>query len=97
MTTGAEWDTPVLRGLTLTANATAISRQYIDADNTQTIPGYTLFDVGTRYATQIASRPVTLRGTVTNVTNKAYWGMPLTSSLGLGAPRTFELSATVDF
>ena len=94
---GAEWDTPVLRGLTLTANATAISRQYIDADNTQTIPGYTLFDVGTRYATQIASRPVTLRGTVTNVTNKAYWGMPLTSSLGLGAPRTFELSATVDF
>ncbi len=94
---GAEWDTPVIQGLTLTANATAISRQYIDADNTQTIPGYTLFDVGTRYATQIASRPVTLRGTVTNVTNKAYWGMPLTSSLGLGAPRTFELSATVDF
>ena len=40
---------------------------------------------------------MTLRGTVTNVTDKAYWGMPLTSSLGLGATRTFELSATVDF
>ena len=42
-------------------------------------------------------RPVTLRASVTNVTNKAYWGAPLLSSLGLGAPRTFGLSATVDF
>ena len=94
---GVEWDTPVLQGLTLTANATALSKQYISADNQQSIPGYTLFDVGARYATQVANRPVTLRGNVSNLTNKAYWGMPLTTSLGLGAPRTFELSASVDF
>ena len=94
---GVEWDTPLVQGLTLTANATAISRQYISADNSLSVPGYTVYDLGTRYATQLASRPLTLRGNVTNVTNKAYWGMPLTSSLGLGAPRTFELSATVDF
>lgn len=92
-----EWDTPVIEGLTLTANATSVSQQYISADNSQSIPGYTIFDVGTRYALQVASRPVTLRGNVSNLTNKAYWGTPLLSSLGLGAPRTFELSATVDF
>ncbi|WP_407728640.1 TonB-dependent receptor [Pseudomonas helleri] len=94
---GVEWDTPVIDGLTLTANATSVSKQYINADNSQSIPGYTIFDVGTRYTTHLASRPITLRGSVTNVTNKGYWGTPLLSSLGLGAPRTVELSASVDF
>ncbi|MGO3623463.1 MAG: TonB-dependent receptor, partial [Pseudomonas helleri] len=94
---GVEWDTPVLDGLTLTANTTSVSKQYINADNSQSIPGYTIFDVGTRYTTHLASRPITLRGSVTNVANKAYWGTPLLSSLGLGAPRTVELSASVDF
>ena len=94
---GVEWDTPVIDGLTLTANATSVSKQYINADNSQSIPGYTIFDVGTRYTTHLASRPITLRGSVTNVTNKAYWGTPLLSSLGLGAARTVELSASVDF
>lgn len=94
---GMEWDTPILDGLTLTGNATSVSQQYISADNAQSIPGHTIYDVGARYATHFASRPVTLRGNITNVTNKAYWGTPLLSSLGLGAPRTFELSASVDF
>ncbi|MDD0975279.1 TonB-dependent receptor [Pseudomonas fontis] len=94
---GVEWDTPVVDGLTLTANATSLSKQYISADNSLSIPGYTIFDVGARFATQVASRPVTLRANVSNLTNKDYWGVPLTASLGLGAPRTFELSATVDF
>lgn len=94
---GVEWDTPMLDGLTLTANATAVSKQYINIDNSQSIPGYTIYDVGARYAMQVADRPVTLRGTVNNVTNKAYWGIPQLTSLGLGAPRTVQLSASVDF
>ena len=94
---GVEWDTPLVHGLTLTANATSVSWQYIDTNNTQSIPGYTVYDLGSRYATQVASRALTLRASVTNVANKAYWGTPLLSSLGLGAPRTVELSATVDF
>nr|WP_225913024.1 TonB-dependent receptor [Pseudomonas shirazensis] len=94
---GLEWDTPLVPGLTFTGNATSVGKQYISSDNTLSIPGYTLYDVGARYTTQAASYPVTLRDSVTNLTNKAYWGMPLTSSLGLGAPRTVQLSATVDF
>jgi iron complex outermembrane receptor protein len=94
---GVEWDTPLVQGLTLTANATAVSRQYISADNALAVPGRTTYDLGARYATRVASHPLTLRGSVTNVANKAYWGMPLLSSLALGAPRTVQLSATVDF
>lgn len=94
---GAEWDVPTISGLTVTANATAVSKQYISADNSLWAAGRVTYDLGARYATKIASSPVTFRATVLNVSNKAYWGMPLLSSLALGAPRTFALSATMDF
>ncbi|WP_371813884.1 TonB-dependent receptor [Diaphorobacter sp. HDW4A] len=94
---GAEWDVPALQGLTVTANATAVSKQYISADNQLWASGRTIYDVGARYSTKAAEYPITLRATVNNVTNKAYWGMPLLSSLALGAPRTVVVSASVDF
>ncbi|MEG2881198.1 MAG: TonB-dependent siderophore receptor [Comamonas sp.] len=93
---GVEWDVPGAAGLTLTGNATAVSKQYISADNGLWVGGRTTYDLGARYATQVANRPVTLRAGITNLTNKAYWGMPLLSSLALGAPRTFQLSASID-
>jgi iron complex outermembrane receptor protein len=86
-----------LAGPDLTGNATAMSKQYISADNSLSVPGRTLFDVGARYSTTVAGRPLALRASVNNVTNKAYWGMPLLSSLALGAPRTVLVSATMDF
>ena len=94
---GAEWDVPAVQGLTLLGNATAVSKQYISADNSLWVAGRVTYDVGARYATRISGKPVTFRATVLNVTNKAYWGMPLLSSLALGAPRTVALSATMDF
>lgn len=94
---GVEWDVPTLQGLTLTGNATAMSKQYISADNSLSVPGRTLFDVGARYSTTVAGRSLALRASVNNVTNKSYWGMPLLSSLALGAPRTVLVSATIDF
>lgn len=94
---GAEWDVPAAQGLTLTANATWADKQYLSADNSLSIPSRTVFDVGARYVTKVSGNPLTLRATVTNVTNKAYWAKPHFTSLGLGAPRTFLLSATMDF
>lgn len=92
-----EWDTPALHGLTLTVNATTASKQYLSADNSLSIPGRTVFDVGARYTTRVGGNSVTLRAAVTNLTNKAYWAKPHFTSLGLGAPRTFMLSASMDF
>lgn len=94
---GAEWDVPAVQGLTVTGNATAVSKQYVSADNALWAAGRTTYDAGARYATKFGGRPLTLRASVANLTNKAYWGMPLLSSLALGAPRTFQLSAAVDF
>ena len=94
---GTEWDVPTMQGLTLTANATWADKQYLSADNSLSIPGRTVFEVGARYATKVSGRPLTLRASVTNLTNKAYWAKPHYTSLALGAPRTFYLSATMDF
>lgn len=94
---GGEWDLPYVHGLTVTGNATAVSKQYINAENTLSVPGRTIYDLGARYVTNVSNLPLTLRANVANITNKAYWGMPQLFSLALGAPRTFTLSATVDF
>jgi len=95
---GLEWDTPFVERLTLTATANYAAKQFISADNRLKIPAHTVYDIGVRYATRIAETPLTLRVSVANVTNKAYWGMPtLGGTLGLGEPRTVMVSATLGF
>jgi outer membrane receptor for ferrienterochelin and colicin len=69
----------------------------INADNSLSIPGHTVFDLGARYTSKVAGNPITVRAAVTNVDNKAYWSKANFTNLGMGAPRTFNLSVTMDF
>ncbi|MFT3803662.1 MAG: TonB-dependent receptor [Burkholderiaceae bacterium] len=92
---GTEWDIPAVDGLTLLANATYVSKRYINADNSQWVGGRAIYDLGIGYAVKLGSRPLTLRAIVTNVANKAYWGTFLAD--GLGEPRTFRLAASMGF
>ena len=95
---GAEWDIHAGAGMvTLSANATAVSKQYLNQENNLSVPGHTIFDVGARYNAKVSGHPFTLRAEVKNLTNKAYWGMPRLSNLSLGAPRTFLFSGSYDF
>ncbi|WP_417223483.1 TonB-dependent siderophore receptor [Achromobacter spanius] len=97
MNLGVEWDTPFAPGLTVSARALRTTSQYLDARNTQEIPAWTRVDLGARYAWRAGNTPVTLRATVENVFNKAYWASASSNGLTIGAPRTVLLSATVDF
>lgn len=92
---GIEWDIPQVQGLSLTGNVVAATKQYINANNSLSVAGRTIFDVGARYETALVGKPVTLRANVFNLTNKAYWAGSLSS--GLGAPRTIMFSASMDF
>lgn len=94
---GAEWDTPFARGLTLTARTIYTSSQYLNAANTQSIPGWTRFDAGARYTVPIANKPVTFRAEILNLFGNNYWASTIGGNLILGTPRTALLSATVDF
>lgn len=98
---GLEWDVPGAPGLTLTGRAIHTSSQYINADNTHSIPSWTRFDLGARYITDIGGQVMTLRARIDNVTNRDYWasagGYPGANYLVLGAPRTLTVTASFDF
>lgn len=93
----AEWDMPFMTGLTLTARMLRTSDQYVDVGNTQTIPGWTRFDVGARYAFKANGTPMVIRATVENVLDKNYWQSAAREGLTIGAPRTVLLSVSAAF
>jgi iron complex outermembrane receptor protein len=98
---GVEWDVPQVRGLSLNARAVYTSGQFADAANQQQLPSWTRLDLGASYLTRVMGRDLTLRARVDNLTDRAYWasagGYPGAGYLVAGAPRTFVVSATLDF
>jgi iron complex outermembrane receptor protein len=95
---GAEWDTPWVAGLTLTGSVMHTGSEYINQANTQSVPSWTTFDLGARYATKVYGKDLTLRANVVNVFNKAYWsGVASYGTISQGVPRTLMLSASMDF
>jgi iron complex outermembrane receptor protein len=99
---GAEWDVPTVQGLTLTSRGIYSSSQYLDQSNDKEIDSWERFDVGARYAFKIDEKNITLRANVENVADKRYWSSAGASDdsepgLTLSTPRTYLVSATVDF
>jgi iron complex outermembrane receptor protein len=95
---GGEWDTPFLRGLTLSGRAIYTAAQYYDNANLQQIPDWVRFDLGARYTFDLRGKPVTIRANVINVANNGYWAAATpVFGLVLGTPRTYLLSTTFDF
>lgn len=94
---GSEWDTPWVPGLTLGATAIHTGKQYANTANTQELPSWTRVDLTTRYATKLAGRDVVFRGGVVNAFDKRYWSGVWNGYVSVGAPRTFQVSASVDF
>jgi len=98
---GVEWDVPGVDGLTVDGQVVYTGSRYADGANTLRVPSWTRFDAGVRYMTDVAGHLVTLRARVENIANRDYWatvgGYPGMGYLAAGAPRTFWLSASVDF
>jgi iron complex outermembrane receptor protein len=98
---GTEVDVKQVPGLSLNARAVYTAKQYADAANTQRLPSWTRIDLGANYMTRLMDRDVTLRARVDNAFDRNYWasagGYPGSGYLVLAAPRTFTVSATVDF
>lgn len=99
---GAEWDVPGLEGLTLSSRGLYSSSQYLDASNVKQIDAWTRLDVGARYGFKVDDKRITLRANVENVADKRYWSSAGASDdsepgLTLSTPRTYLLSATIDF
>ncbi|MFT3721845.1 TonB-dependent receptor [Pseudorhodoferax sp.] len=93
---GLDWDLPWVPGLSLNGRVINTSAIYYDAANTLRMPSWTRVDIGARYATKLANKPVVFRANLENVADKAYW-VTASGYTTVGAPRTLMLSAQVDF
>jgi iron complex outermembrane recepter protein len=95
---GFDFDVPGVEGLALNVRGVHTASQFADTANTLVVPAWNRFDIGGRYAMDVASHEVTLRAGVNNVTNRNYWasagGYPGQGYLTVGAPRTFVFSGT---
>lgn len=93
-----DWDLPGVPGAALSGRVVYTGKQWVNAANTLRAPSWTRVDMGARYATSIASKKVVLRATVDNVFGRKYWaGAFADNFLTVGAPRTYRVSASVDF
>lgn len=94
---GVDWRDVLLPGLSLNARVVHTGHQYADSANTLRLPKWTRLDVGARYRTEIAGRPLTLRAAVENLFDKDYWASSNEGYLYLGTPRTLLVTGSVDF
>ena len=91
-------DTPWIPALALSARLTYTGAQYLDAANKLEIPSWARWDVGANYALRVYGKPLTLRAGVENLTDEKYWAGYFNDGFAtLGSPRTYKLSASIDF
>lgn len=97
---GATWDMP-WTDVSLDARIVYTGSSYADSANTLKVPAWTRVDLGARYGIELGENTLTLRARVDNVADRNYWGSvggyPGAGYLVVGAPRTFALSASLDF
>lgn len=95
-----EWDLPFLPGATLTGRVTHTGEQPADSTGSLMLEDWTVVDLGARYVFATGDNPVTLRLTVDNVFDKAYWASAFdvfAPAVLQGAPRTVKASASISF
>ena len=92
-----EYRMRALPGLSLSAGAFYTGDRPINQANIAVVGGYTTFDVGARYSTQMFGNDTTFRLYADNVTRKEYWSATASSLLNPNLPPTIKLSVTTRF
>jgi iron complex outermembrane receptor protein len=96
----ADYAVAEVPGLKLDADWQFAGKKAFDATNTTFVPKYHVLNLGGSYATKVGGMPVVVRAQLRNALDKFYW-RDVTPDLGgylfPGAPRTFRVSAQVDF
>ncbi|XPG83999.1 TonB-dependent receptor [Variovorax sp. 278MFTsu5.1] len=88
---------PQVPGLKLSADMKYTGNTMLDASNQLNLPSYTVANIGASYTTRIAGHSTTFRAAINNVTNRRYWEYQYDNYIKPGDPRTFSLSAKIDF
>lgn len=85
-------------GLSVNGRVIYSGSTFYDAANTQEVDDWTRVDLGLRYETESPmGKPVELKAAVENVFDTNYWSASARGFLAAGAPRTFKVSASMEF
>ena len=90
-----DWDVPGVVGLAVNGRVIYTGKSYLDTLNNVAFPTWVRYDIGARYATKMNGRPVTFRGGIENLLDKAYWTNAGTFS-AVAPGRTYVFSAAFD-
>ena len=93
----AEYRIPGLDGLRLSAGVFRVGSRACNAVNSAFVPGYTTFDAGLRYETEIAGNRTSFRLYGENITGRKYWAATGSSLLQQGLPRAVRFSVATAF
>ncbi|CAA2108179.1 TonB-dependent siderophore receptor [Variovorax paradoxus] len=96
-TAQVSYDVAQVPGLKLSADMKYTGGTMLDASNQLSLPGYTVANIGASYATRLGGHNTTFRAAINNVANRRYWEYQYDSYIKPGDPRTFSLSAKIDF
>jgi iron complex outermembrane receptor protein len=92
-----EYRLPAVPGLALSAGAFYTGDRAINQSNIAFVGGYTTFDVGARYSTELFGNETTFRFYAENITHKEYWSATSSNLLNPNLPPTIKLSVTTRF
>lgn len=96
-TAQVSYDVLQVPGLRLSADMKYTGCTMLDASNQLGLPGYTVANIGASYTTRLGGHATTFRAAVNNVANRRYWEYQYDNYIKPGDPRTFSLSAKLDF
>lgn len=92
-----EYKVPYVPGLSVGGDIRYNGRTSLNPQNSLTVSGYTLINLGATYRTRVAGKDVTLRAAVSNLTNRKYWQYQYDNYIKAADPRMVSLNAKIDF
>jgi len=92
-----EYKVPYVPGLSVGGDIRYNGRTTLNPQNSLTVSGYTLINIGATYRTRVAGKDVTLRAAVSNLTNRKYWEYQYDNYIKPADPRMVSLNAKIDF
>ncbi|MDR1085063.1 MAG: TonB-dependent receptor [Deltaproteobacteria bacterium] len=90
----AEYNVPVIDGLTLTGGVYHEGEAYVHTNNLLRIPSHTIGDLGFRFKTAYFGPEMTFRFNVNNITDERYWSGIENGSLGSARSIVFSVEAS---
>lgn len=88
---------PLIDGLSFSAGAVHIGKRPVNTANEAFVPGYTIYDVGASYDTEISNRRVTFRVNGENVTGERYWASTGSRLVAQGLPALIKFTVSTSF